>query len=109
MEKKFGKPKFTEKKGKRTEMNGFCKKLYCLEKKNFDKPKFTEKNGKRLDMNGYCKNCSVWRKKILLSQNLLKRTEKERKKNKKERKRTEKTGKKCEGQQNKNYLHCYTV
>jgi len=55
-------------------------------------------------------------KKILLSQNLLKRTEKERKKNKKEQKRTKKNGKeqkrwgkKCEGQQNKNYLHCYTV
>jgi len=48
-EKNFVKPKFTEKNAKRTEMNKFCKKLYCLEKKIFVKPKFTEKNGKRTE------------------------------------------------------------
>jgi len=48
-------------------------------------------------------------KKILLSQNLLKRTEKERRWTEKNGKERKKNGEKCEGQQNKKYLHCYTV
>jgi len=54
-------------------------KIVLFGTKNFVKPKFTEKNGKR--------------------------TEKEQKKTEKNRQ----DGEKCEGQQNKNYLHCYTV
>jgi len=48
-------------------------------------------------------------KKFLLSQNLLKRTEKERRWTEKNGIERKKNGEKCEGQQNKKYLHCYTV